>query len=125
MSRREIINYNPGLRDRARVLRSNMTDAEVKLWQHLRMKQAAGVKFMRQRPIGNYIVDFYSPEFNLVVEVDGGQHFEEQNIEYDKMRDAFLKDVGLMVLRFTNTDVLENIEGVVEVIEKELVKRLK
>jgi very-short-patch-repair endonuclease len=111
MPSRTILEYNPKLRDRARELRSNMTDAEVKLWQNLRMRQVAGVKFMRQRPIGNYIVDFYSPETGLVIEVDGGQHYEKESEEYDKIRDAFLQDQGLTVLRFTNMDVLQNIEG--------------
>ncbi len=81
-----------------------MTDAEVKLWQQLRMRQVAGVKFLRQRPIGNYIVDFYTPEAKLVIEVDGGQHFEEEGLEYDDVRDAFLEGHGLKVIRFSNVD---------------------
>ncbi len=88
------------------------------------MRQVAGVKFMRQRPIGNYIVDFYSPETDLVIEVDGGQHYEKESEEYDKIRDAFLQDQGLTVLRFTNMDVLQNIENVIELIEQELIKKI-
>ncbi|MBN2031006.1 endonuclease domain-containing protein [bacterium] len=109
-----MLKYNPKLKDRARKLRSSMTDAEVKLWQHLRMRQMAGVKFLRQRPMDNYIVDFYAPEANLVIEVDGGQHYEDDGLEYDEIRDAYLKGLNLKVLRVSNLDVINNIEGVVE-----------
>ena len=114
MSRQPILKYNPKLKARARKLRSQMTEAEVNLWQQLRMRQVAGVKFLRQRPIGNYIVDFYAPEAKLVIEVDGGQHYKEKGLEYDEKRDGFLKGCGLKVIRFSNLDVLRNIEGVVE-----------
>lgn len=114
MPKNTILKYNPKLKNRARKLRSSMTDAEVKLWQHLRMRQIGGVKFLRQRPIGNYILDFYASETKLVIEVDGGQHYEEDGLEYDKMRDAYLKGLNLKVLRISNLDVLNNIEGVVE-----------
>lgn len=122
MSRRTILTYNPKLKDRARELRSNMTEAEVKLWQYLRMRQIKGVKFFRQRPIGNYIVDFYAPEANLVIEVDGGQHYQEEGQAYDEIRDAFLEGQGLKVVRFSNLDVLQNIEGVVASIANEIEK---
>jgi very-short-patch-repair endonuclease len=114
MYRKPILKYNPKLRDRARKLRSQMTDAEVKLWQQLRMRQIGGVKFLRQRPIGNYIVDFYAPEEKLVIEVDGGQHYEEEGLEYDEQRDVFLEGLGLKVIRFSNLDVLKNIDGVIK-----------
>jgi len=114
MVRQPIFKYNPKLKNRARKLRITMTDAEIKLWQHLRMKQVAGVKFLRQRPIGNYIVDFYAPEAKLIIEVDGGQHYEDNGLEYDEIRDAYLKGLNLKVLRVSNLDVLNNIEGVVE-----------
>lgn len=79
---------------------------------------------MRQRPIGNYIIDFYAPEANLVIEVDGSLYFKEDEIEYDKIRDVFLGGQGLTVLRFTNIEILENIESVIEIIEQELIERL-
>jgi len=91
-----------------------MTEAEVKLWVHLQKKQIAGIQFFRQRPIGNYIVDFYAPDVKLVIEVDGGQHYENEGLEYDEIRDAYLKGHGLNVLRFSNLDVLQNINGVIE-----------
>ena len=120
MPRKPILKYNPKLKDRARKLCSSMTDSEVKLWQHLRTKQIAGIKFLRQRPIGNYIVDFYAPEAKLIIEVNGGQHYEDNGLEYDEIRDAYLKGLNLTVLRVSNLDVLNNIEGVVERIKNEM-----
>jgi len=76
--------------------------------------------FYRQKPIGGYITDFYCPKAKLVLEVDGGQHLTSDAIEYDKIRDEYMAITGLKVLRFINTDVMENIEGVVEEIEKNL-----
>jgi very-short-patch-repair endonuclease len=103
-SSRIIQPYNPKLKKRARRLCKNMTEAEVKLWNHLRRKQIRGLRFFRQRPIGNYIVDFYAPEAKLVIEVDGGQRYEEEGLEYDEKRDAFLEGHGLKVIRFYNLD---------------------
>jgi very-short-patch-repair endonuclease len=114
-----MIPYHKNLKQRSRDLRKNMTDAERKLWSAIRMKQIRGLPFYRQKPIGNYVVDFYCPAAKLVIEVDGGQHFEAQNAEYDRRRDEFLKSQGLNVIRFTNLDVLKNIDGVVQtIIEK-------
>jgi very-short-patch-repair endonuclease len=97
-----------------------MTDAERLLWSKVRMKQLKGLMFSRQQPLGGYIVDFYCHEANLVIEVDGGQHFTDDNRAYDRIRDEFLVNIGLTVLRFTNSDVFDNIEGVIEVIEQKL-----
>jgi len=96
-----------------------MTDAERLLWAKIRRKQLKGYQFYRQKPIGDYIVDFFCPRAKLVIEVDGGQHFSGETTENDKIRDEYLRSLGLRVLRFTNTDVLTHIEGVVEgIIEK-------
>jgi very-short-patch-repair endonuclease len=90
-----------------------MTETERKLWNILKGKQINGLQFYRQRPLGKYIVDFYCPAKNLVIEIDGGQHYFERNIQKDKERDLFLKNVlKLKVFRFTNIDVLKNIDGV-------------
>ena len=97
----------------AKQLRQNMTDAEKKLWRHLRAKQLLGVKFRRQQPIGGYIADFYCPEKKLVIELDGGQHIES---EADKSRDVFMEKAGIRVIRLWNNDVLTNINGVLEYI---------
>ena len=102
---------------RARSLRRNSTDAEGKLWLRLRARQLGGWKFVRQEPIGRYYADFACRERRLAVEVDGGQHAESG---YDEKRDAELAALGYRVLRVWNTDVLTNIEGVLEMILKEL-----
>jgi very-short-patch-repair endonuclease len=112
--------YDRKLKKAARELRKNMTDAERLLWSKIRKKQLHGLMFTSQKPLGGYIVDFYCFEANLVVEVDGSQHYTSNAIEYDKVRDETLKNLELKVLRFTNIDVLENIDGVIEVIERNL-----
>jgi len=98
-----------------------MTDAETLLWAHIRGKQL-GCWFNRQKPIGKYIVDFYCRSAKLVIEVDGGQHFIEENIEQDKARDEYLESLGLTVLRFTNSDVIKNLEGVLERIYSKILR---
>ncbi|MCM1338831.1 MAG: endonuclease domain-containing protein [Muribaculaceae bacterium] len=105
---------------KARKLRKNMTEQERKLWQFLRKKSIDGLKFRRQYPIGNYIVDFICNEKKLIIEIDGGQHNEAQNITYDKERTEFLENKGYKVIRFWNCDVDNNIEGVYQEILKNL-----
>ena len=105
--------YNKNLKELARVLRKNMTDAETRLWSKIRRKQLKKFQFYRQKNIGDYIVDFYCPAAKLIIEIDGDQHYSEENIEKDEARDKFLKDLGFRVLRFSNSDVFKNIEGVV------------
>ena len=106
--------YNNNLKMYSRDLRKNLTDAERRLWSTIRMKQINSCQFYRQRIIGDYIVDFYCPRAKLVIEVDGGQHYSDEMAEVDRKRDDYLKNQGLKVLRFSNTEVLNNIEGVVE-----------
>jgi very-short-patch-repair endonuclease len=106
------------IREHARQLRKNPTDAERALWGKLRLWQLDGIKFRRQQPLGRYIVDFVCLEKRLVVEVDGGQHAEDAN--YDSDRDAWLREQGFVILRFWNNDVLKNIEGVMTVIVEKL-----
>jgi len=89
-----------------------MTDAEKRLWYHLRAHRLLDLKFKRQKPIGPYIVDFACPALRLVIEIDGGQHSEE--VEYDRRRDIWLSKHGYTVLRFWNNEVMENVEGVLE-----------
>ncbi|MCF7222034.1 endonuclease domain-containing protein [Marilutibacter chinensis] len=105
-------------RDFARQLRRAMTDAERRLWCHLRNRVLMGWKFRRQHPIGPYITDFACIEAELVVELDGGQHAEDPR---DAIRDAFLQAEGYRVLRFWNNDALERTEVVLEVILAALV----
>ena len=95
-------------------LRNDMTKAEVILWSQIRNMQIKGIKFRRQYSVGCYIVDFYCPEYRLVIEVDGDSHFQEGVEEYDKIRQQTIESCGISFLRFTNDDVYENLEGVVQ-----------
>jgi very-short-patch-repair endonuclease len=87
---------NEELKTFARDLRKNMTDAERLIWSRLRRRQIKGRQFYRQRIIGDYIVDFYCPASNLVIEIDGGQHGSPEGIEKDKVRDDYLEGLGLV-----------------------------
>jgi very-short-patch-repair endonuclease len=98
---------------RVRELRRNSTDAEMKLWFAVRDRRLAGFKFVRQKSIGPYVADFLCRDRKLVVEVDGGQHAEST---HDQIRDAFFTSEGYNVLRFWNSDVLGNIDGVLQTI---------
>ncbi|MFL6797130.1 MAG: endonuclease domain-containing protein [Xanthobacteraceae bacterium] len=99
---------------RARTLRRDATHVERQLWQKLRAGQVAGVRFRRQHPAGPYSVDFYCPALGLAIELDGGQHALEPR--RDRVRDAWLADHGVTVVRFWNSDVTENLSGVLEAI---------
>jgi very-short-patch-repair endonuclease len=105
--------YNLHLKHNSRELCKNMTDAEIFLWSQIRMKQLNNCQFYRQKVIGDYIVDFFYPKYKLVIEVDGGQHYSDDMLNVDRKRDENLKSMGMKVLRFTNLDVLKNIDGVV------------
>jgi very-short-patch-repair endonuclease len=91
-----------------------MTDAEQLLWSKLRTKQLKGRQFYRQRIIGNYIVDFYCPKANLIVELDGGQHYTDEGRKKDKIRDDYMMDQGYKILRFSDKEIFENLTGVIE-----------
>ncbi|GAA5010690.1 endonuclease domain-containing protein [Acinetobacter puyangensis] len=108
--------YNSILKQPARDLRKNMTDAEQKLWQRLRRKQILGMQFYRQKPLLNFIVDFYCPAAKLVIECDGSQHHTEEGLLADQIRDYVLNEAGLMVLRFDNRQILLEIDVVCSVI---------
>ena len=97
---------------RRRALREHATDAERLLWRLLRTRQFFGLKFRRQHSIGPYIVDFYCAVHRLAVELDGGQHFTVEGLAYDRRRTAYLAARGIRVLRFTNSELFENTEGV-------------
>ena len=117
--------YRPNLKKPARDLRANLTDAERHLWFFLRRKQLHGIPFYRQKPIGPYIVDFFAPRVGLVIEVDGSQHHDPENIERDRIRDRILADEGLTVLRFDNREVLKETAAVVERISEEILRGVK
>jgi very-short-patch-repair endonuclease len=113
-----MLRYNAALKKRARILRSHMTDSEQRLWSRLRRKQIGVVQFYRQKSIGNYVVDFYAPTARLVVEVDGAHHFEPKQADRDRRRTAYLQDQGLRVVRFTDIEVLKQLDAVVEEVSR-------
>ena len=117
--------YNTNLKQPSRDLRNNMTDAEQLLWRKLRRKQIFGLQFYRQKPILNFIVDFYCPAANLVIECDGGQHYTAEGLEADRARDQALAQLGLNMLRFDNRQILTEIDGVVEKIYCVVEQRLE
>ena len=103
--------YNKNLTALARENRNNPTKAESKIWREvLRKRQFAEYKFLRQKPIGGYIVDFYCSELQMVIEIDGDSHAETE--EYDRERTKFLNALELHVVRYTNDEIIRNIEGV-------------
>ena len=114
--------YSSELKASARRLRTNSTDAERRLWGRLRRKQILGIQFYRQKPIGNYIVDFYAPAVRLIVEIDGSQHLEPDQARRDEFRTAYFNQLGLRVLRFNDRQVLLELDSVVEGIYRTLEK---
>ena len=115
-----MLSYKSGLKLISRRLRSEMTESERLLWSRLRRKQLHGIQFYRQKPIGGYIVDFYAPAARLVVEVDGSQHQDNIHAQNDVHREESLKSQGLRVLRFTNLQVLQELDSVVGVVAEAL-----
>ena len=109
---------SPKIKNNARSLRRNMTDVERMLWAKIRSGQLQGFRFRRQHPIGNYIVDFICLELKLVIELDGSQHMDQQ--QYDMKRSQWLQNNGFKIVRFWNSDVLENFDGVMQTIQMHL-----
>ena len=106
--------YNKSLKCYSRELRRNMTDAEKLLWSEIRGKQLKGYQFYRQKIIGNYIVDFYCSKSKLVIEIDGSQHYCVEGKEKDRARDDYMASMGIKVLRFSDREIFENLNGIVE-----------
>ena len=106
--------YDDKLKINTKALRSNMTKQEVVLWQHLRRKQVDGVKFNRQKPMFGYILDFYSTQTKLAIELDGSQHYYDGDIVQDKIRDINLNHKGIKVLRYSNLDIDKLLNNVLE-----------
>ena len=106
--------YNDRLKPYSQNLRKNMTDAEKALWLKLRSKQIKGYQFYRQKPLGRFIVDFYCPTGELVIEIDGGQHYSDEEKAKDSQRDSYLESIGLHVLRISDREVIDNMNGVLE-----------
>lgn len=115
-----MIYYNKKLKNTSRTLRKNMTNAERILWSRIRRKQLKGCQFYRQKIIGNYIVDFYFPSTKTIIERDGSQHYTEEGMRKDAIRDAYLSRLGLQVLRIQSREVLTNLNGVLHLIYENL-----
>ena len=112
----------PEYKQRRQELRNNMTEPEKRLWSVLRNKQL-GVKFRRQHGIGHYIADFYSPEIRLVIELDGDSHFHQDAIQYDALRDEYMRALGIVVIRLLNQDVMCNFDAVLSYIHAQIIDR--
>lgn len=108
-----MLTYDRKLKELSRDLRGKPTEAEQCLWTRLRLKHL-GYAFYRQKPIGEYIVDFFCPKARLVVEVDGGRHFTAESSSYDRIRDEYMQGLGLTVLRFSNSEALQSTDAVAE-----------
>ena len=117
------VNSAPDMRARARRLRRDATDAERALWRRLRGKQLEGLKFRRQHAVGRFVLDFYCHECRLAVELDGGQHGEAAHRRRDDTRTAFLERKGVAVLRYSNLEVLQETEAVLEDLRRRAVAR--
>ncbi len=105
-------NYNKSLKNLASKNRKNGTKAEIKIWNDLLKEKRLGVKFLRQRPIDKYIVDFFSKEVNLIIEIDGYSHTLDEIKENDKIREEKLISLGFSILRFSDKEVLDEIDNV-------------
>ncbi len=103
---------DPSLKVRRRELRHNQTDAERAFWKRVRAKQFCGMKFFRQYSIGPYILDFYCPQLKLAIELDGGQHNQDDRRAYDETRSSYLHMQGIKVMRFWNHEVLQYLDSV-------------
>ena len=119
----EPLRYRHSSINKARVFRKTMTDGEQKLWSRLRGKQLE-YYFRRQTPIGKYIVDFVCLKEKLIVEIDGSQHYTPTGKEHDRIRDQFLQRQGFRILRFNSVEVLDNTDGIIEVIYQKLTNPL-
>jgi very-short-patch-repair endonuclease len=115
--------YNPKLKERARKLRKAGNLAEIIFWKHVKGKQLLGLDFDRQKIIGNYIVDFYCPNLQLVIEVDGHSH--DNKVEYDRKRDQYLLGLGLKVIHFKDYEVKTDINKVIPWLKSKLEEMIK
>jgi very-short-patch-repair endonuclease len=116
-NRRNIIPYNPKLKAIARKLRKEMTLSEVLLWNELKQKKMLGYDFDRQKPLDNYIVDFFCKNLNLAIEIDGNSHDNEEAYKADMMRQQRLESFGVRFLRFDDREVKQDMSNVLRTIK--------
>ena len=109
-------------KQKRRQLRKNMPKAETIIWEKIKSIQIEGCKFRRQYSVAEFILDFYSPELKLAIEIDGDSHFQEGAPEYDRERQEFIESTGIRFLRFTNDDIYSNLDGVQEAIAKKILE---
>ena len=109
--------------EKRRQLRNSMPDAEVILWSKLKGRQLLGCKFRRQYSVGSYVIDFFSAEVRLGIELDGDSHYEIGAHEYDQRRQRFIEAFGITLIRVLNTEIYENLYGVLEMIGREVLVR--
>jgi very-short-patch-repair endonuclease len=107
-------------KEKRRALRRNMTKAEVLLWLRLKNKQVLGYRFLRQYSVDRYVLDFYCPKLRLAIEVDGESHFVEGAEEYDRERQQYIEALGIKFLRFLNTEIYQNLRGVLQAINEKV-----
>jgi very-short-patch-repair endonuclease len=107
-------------KEKRRALRRNMTKAEVLLWLRLKNKQVLGHRFLRQYSVDRYVLDFYCPKLRLAIEVDGESHFVEGAEEYDRERQQYIEALGIKFLRFLNTEIYHNLQGVLQAINEKV-----
>ena len=117
MKRRKIIPYNPKLKQLARNLRNNSTKSEIILWMRLKGKQMKGYDFHRQKPLDNFIADFFCHELMLVIEIDGYSHLLDEVQVKDAIKENRLNELGITVLRFPDNEIFNDIENVLRAIE--------
>ena len=115
--------HNKDLTETARKLRKNMTPHENQLW--FSFFRHYPLRIRRQKAIGNFVVDFYCSKAKLVIEIDGGQHYTDEGMKKDRERTAFIETFGIKVIRFSNTDVVKNFDGVCTAIDMEIRERAK
>ena len=106
--------YNPKLKQLSGNLRNNSTLSEVLLWNELKSRKITGYQFMRQKPIGNFIVDFYCPKLNLAIEVDGDSHGFESAILRNQLKDKYRTSLGIHIIRYDDSDIKNDISGVID-----------
>ncbi len=106
--------------EKRRQLRQNITKAEKILWEKVKDRQIEDCKFRRQYSVAEFVIDFYSPELKLAIEIDGDSHFQNGAAEYDKERQVFIESTGIRFIRFTNDDVYNNLSGVLEYIAQNI-----
>ena len=106
------------MRERRQFLRKNMPQPEIILWSKIRRKQIKGYRFRRQYSVGSYVLDFYCPELQLAIEIDGESHDRADVVEYDRERQEEISQLGITFLRFTNVDIMKNLESVLRKIKE-------